>query len=99
MKPTISSEGSLANEKLIFDTTAGLQKLLGESAITSETKILKFVIQPPVGNPGTRAWREFWIVSSQGTDAQFLITFKEVDLGAADFEIKKVNPQNFNDFN
>lgn len=91
IKPNVASEGSLANERLISDTTAGLQKILGESAITSETKILKFVIQQPVGNPGTRAWRETWVVpSSQGAGAQFLITFKEAGLGAADFEIKSL---------
>lgn len=90
IKPNVASEGSLANEKLISDATAGLQKILGESAITPETKILKFVIQQPVGNPGTRAWREMWVVSSKGADTKFLVTFKETGLGSADFEIKSL---------
>jgi hypothetical protein len=88
IKPSAASEGSLANEKLIADTTAGLSKILGESEVNSETKILKFVIQQPVGKPGARAWREMWIVNPKTAIKYLIITFKEAGLDAADFEIR-----------
>lgn len=93
IKPNVASEGTLTNEKLASDTTAGLQNILGAPAFTAETKILKFVIQQPVGSPGARAWREMWVVESQGARSSFLITFKEKGMGSADFEIKKMNQQ------
>lgn len=89
ISPSTAKEGSLANPKLISDATAGIQKLTDSQIKSSE--ILKFVIQQPVGEVGFRSWREMWIVKSQGDDNQFLITFKEAGLDAADFEIKVMN--------
>lgn len=91
IKPGVASEGTLANEKLVTDTIDGLNKILGKPAITQETKILKFVIQQPAGKVGSRAWREIWIVNLQNARTQFLITFRESGLGAADFEIQLTN--------
>lgn len=91
IKPSVASEGTLANEKLAADTTDALRKVLGDQAITSETKILKFVIQQPAGKPGSRAWREMWIVDQQKEGHQFLITFRESGLNAADFEIEQLS--------
>jgi len=88
IKPSVAEEGSLANEKLIADTTVGLRKVAGGSVIDSNSKILKFVIQQPVGKVGERAWRELWIVDPEGKSLQYIITFKEAGLGAADFEIQ-----------
>lgn len=93
-KTNFVSEGTLANEKLVSDTTAGLKNILGESAISSETKILKIVVQQPVGNPGASVWREMWHVNSQGTEAQFLITFTETGASGTDFQIKRMNQRN-----
>ncbi|ROM33630.1 hypothetical protein BK648_22850 [Pseudomonas poae] len=93
-KPDSLSEGTLANEKLTSDTTAGLKNIVGESAITSQTKILKAVVQQPIGNPGVRVWREMWLINSQGTNAQFLITFRETGASGADFHIKRMNQRN-----
>ncbi|KTC51471.1 hypothetical protein AO262_17685 [Pseudomonas fluorescens ABAC62] len=93
-KPSRAGEGTLANEKLTSDTTAGLKNLVGESAITSQTKIQKVVVQQPIGNPGARVWREMWLISSQGTNAQFLITFHETGASGAAFQIKRMNQRN-----
>lgn len=87
IKPAVAKEGSLANEKLIADATAGLIKLAG---IQADAKIIKFVIQQPVGSVGERAWREMWIVSPDGNSMKFIMTFKEAGLNAADFEIQKM---------
>ncbi|MCE9684632.1 YjgB family protein [Shewanella sp. AS16] len=88
IKPAVAKEGSLANEKLILDATADLQALTGTPIKSSE--VLKFVIQQPVGEVGSRAWREMWVVKTPDGKTQFLLTFKEVGLGAADFEITKM---------
>jgi hypothetical protein len=90
VKPGVAKEGSLANQKLISDATAGLKKIVGGSINNPDTEILKFVIQQPVGEIGSRSWREMWIVKSPSNGAQFLITFKEAGTGAADFEIKQM---------
>ena len=87
IKPTVAAEGSLANEKLISDTTAALVEL---AKIPEDSKIIKFVIQQPVGTVGQRAWREMWIVSSDSNPIQFLITFREAGLDAADFKIQQM---------
>lgn len=87
IKPSVAEEGSLANEKLVVDATAGL---IESANINADAKIIKFVIQQPVGSAGQRAWREMWIVSPESNPIQFIITFREAGLNAADFEIKKM---------
>jgi hypothetical protein len=87
INPSVAAEGSLANEKLIADATAGL---IASTNIQADAKILKFVIQNPMGSAGQRAWREMWIVSTESNSMRFIITFKEAGLHAADFEIKKM---------
>lgn len=83
IQPGVSKQGSLANAKLIADTTSALESSLGEKLDSS--KILKFVIQKPVGTPGNRAWREMWVVPNIGN---YIITFSEDGLSAANFKIK-----------
>ena len=87
IKPSVAEEGSLANGKLITDTTDGLVE---SASIQSDAKIIKFVIQQPVGIAGQRAWREMWIVSPDSNPMQFIITFREAGLDAADFEIQRM---------
>ncbi|WP_444909423.1 hypothetical protein [Microbulbifer sp. TRSA005] len=87
IKPSVAEEGSLANEKLIADATAGL---IESANIRADAKIIKFVIQQPVGSVGQRAWREMWIVSPESNPMQFIITFRETGLNAADFEIQEM---------
>lgn len=91
IQPGVASEGTLANQILIDDAIAGLQRLTGKAVNPSE--VLKFVIQQPVGKVGSRAWREMWIIKSPDSAEQFLMTFKEAGTGAADFEIKPMNAQ------
>lgn len=93
IKPNVASEGTLANEKLVSDATAGLQNILGKAAFTSETKIVKSVVRQPFGSPGAQLWEEMWVVDSQGTRTPFLMTFKETGSGSANFMIKKMGPQ------
>ncbi len=74
VKPGVAKEGSLANQKLITDATASLEKIVGETINDSNTKILKFAIQQPVGEVGSRSWKEMWIVKTPDSDQRFLIT-------------------------
>ncbi|MBY6016763.1 hypothetical protein KUW04_03010 [Halomonas denitrificans] len=53
-------------------------------------KILKFVIQQPVGDEGQRTWREVWVVNSEGNPRQFIITFKEAGQSGAEFTIDEM---------
>lgn len=87
IKPSVAEEGSLANEKLIADATAGLIESAG---VQADARIIKFVIQQPVGTVGQRAWREMWIVNPDSKPMQFIITFREAGLNAADFEIQRM---------
>ena len=79
--PGVSKEGSLANEKLISDATAGLEKIIGRSVYDAES--LKFVIQQLVGKTDALLWREMWIAKTSESQTQFLMIFKEVGLGTA----------------
>ena len=89
MPPSVVSEGSLANAKLINDATAALIKA---GYAQSNSQIAKFVMQQPRGSAGQRAWREMWVVNPTGNSARFVITFKEDGQNAADFEIQKAQP-------
>lgn len=88
IKPDTVQEGSLANDKLIADTTNAIRKVAGAPSISHDTQILKFVIQRPVGDVGARSWREIWIVSPHNNPAKYLITFKEAGLSGAKFDIQ-----------
>jgi hypothetical protein len=94
IKSGVAKEGSLANAKLILDAKAGLEKIVG--ATINDSELLKFVIQQPVGEVGSRSWREMWVINKTDAASQYLITFKEVGLGAADFEIKEMNENTAN---
>ena len=86
--PGVAKEGSLANEKLIADAKASLETLIGGPI--DDAELLKFVIQQPVGDTGSRAWREMWIVKTEQNESQYIMTFKESGLNAVDFEIKQM---------
>ena len=90
MPPSVVSEGSLANEKLIADTTAALIKA---GYAQPNTQIVKFVMQQPKGAVGQRAWRELWVTSPTDDTMRFVITFTEDGQNAANFEIEKAPPK------
>lgn len=85
IKPSVSREGSLANPPLTKDATQAIRKATGGNA-----KLIKFVIQQPVGTTGKKAWRELWMYDPGGTDQHFIMTFREDGQGSADFEIEKM---------
>ncbi|MGV6825348.1 MAG: hypothetical protein ACWA5Q_00070 [bacterium] len=88
VQPGVAKEGTLVNEKLLVDTTTALENLPNGLSVSPNSRILKFVIQQPVGNPGARAWREFWVANPEESPKQFLITFTENGSNSASFEIQ-----------
>ena len=89
MPQSVVSEGSLANAKLIADTTAALIKA---RYIQPNDKLVKFVMQQPIGNAGQKTWREMWVTNPKGNSQRFVITFTEDGQNAANFEIQKAQP-------
>ena len=91
IKPSVAKEGSLANERLIYDATNALIKLPNNNAAAPDAQMLRFVIQQPIGNPGERAWREMWIAKTDAVSKSYIIMFKEQGLEAANFEISPMS--------
>lgn len=88
--PSVAKEGTLANAKLVEDTSNALfDNLVISSTDRLQTRILKFVIQQPVGPAGRKAWREMWILMKDGSAGRrFIVTFSEDGAGSADFKIE-----------
>jgi hypothetical protein len=85
----VSKEGTLANTKLVEDATNALfAKLQIAKDEQPKVKIMKFVIQQPVGSIGKKAWREMWILMKDGKAGHnYIMTFQEDGAGSADFKI------------
>ena len=81
--PAVAKEGTLANETLVRDASQAVRKIAG-----GNKKIVKFVVQQPVGKPSMKAWREIWVHDPDGTPKQYIMTFREDGRGSAGFEIK-----------
>jgi len=88
--PSVAKEGTLANAKLVEDATKalfdGLQIAESERL---QIKIIKFVIQQPVGPAGKKAWRETWVLMrAEKAGGQFIVTFREDGAGSANFQFE-----------
>ncbi len=86
LKPGVCSEGTLCNAQLTRDASAGVRQLMG-----GDKKVMKFVLQEPVGPVGAMAWREIWIYDPDGDKQMLVMTFREDGAGSADFSIEKMN--------
>ena len=85
VRPGVASEGTLANPALAQDASLAIRKTTG-----GNKRVIKFVIQQPVGQPGSKVWREMWIYDPEGKKQQFIMTFREDGQGSADFKIQKM---------
>lgn len=81
---TVAKEGTLANHVLAQDASLAIRKIMGGR----NKRVIKFVLQQPVGKPGNKAWREMWVYDPEGVKKMFIMTFKENGQGSADFAIK-----------
>ena len=84
---TVAKEGTLANATLARDASLVIRKLNNNRS----AKVLKFVLQQPVGSAGSKAWREMWIYDPNQAKRSYILTFREDGQGSADFEIKPFN--------
>jgi hypothetical protein len=85
VRPGVVSEGTLANPALAQDASLAIRKIMGVNK-----RVIKFVIQQPVGHPGRKAWREMWVYDPEGAKKHLIITFREDGQGSADFQIQKM---------
>ncbi|MCU0796445.1 MAG: hypothetical protein MUF31_10970 [Akkermansiaceae bacterium] len=81
---TVATEGTLANPTLARDASQAIRELNSNRS----AKVLKFVLQQPVGSPGRKAWREMWIYDPDHAKRSYILTFREDGEGSADFEIQ-----------
>jgi hypothetical protein len=90
LPPGAIREGSLANQKLIQDTTAGVfQKLMSKGHdMMGEHKIMPYVMSTPSGSKGARHWTEQWYVQVKKDWIPVMIEFKESGSGNADWSIR-----------
>lgn len=88
LPPGVLQKGTLANPQLIRDTMAGVA---GKAATLGCMKIdswVPYVLALPHGAPGSRVWRERWIVNCSGRTYPIDIRFNESGMGAADYTIR-----------
>lgn len=83
--PGVAKEGSLANPALAQDASLAIRKIMG-----ANKRVIKFVIQQPVGSTGRKAWREMWVFDPERKAIQFILTFRENGQGSADFQIQRM---------
>jgi len=82
---TTAREGTLTNPVLAQDASLAIRKIMKGNA-----RVIKFVIQQPVGATGNKAWRELWVYEPEGRQQKFILTFREDGQGSANFEIQKM---------
>jgi len=85
-------EGSLCNQKLLFDASVAAAGKLAQMGHTYDPKRHSFqpyVVSLPQGAPGERRWTERWIYSIDGKEIPITIDFREAGAGAADYTIRR----------
>ena len=73
--------GTLADPMLVHDTKAGVATAIAVLGCKRPERLSPYVREMPSGSPGSRVWRELWIVD--GCEKQYPINlrFKENELG------------------
>jgi len=80
-------EGTMTNEKLRRDTMTGLWQQVSALGCTRIDSVQPYVIAMPQGVPGSRVWRERWVVTCGSTRHPVEIRFNESGLNAADYSV------------
>ena len=88
LPPGVIQKGTLANPKLLRDSALGVNAVAGTLGITRIEKAQPYVTQLPEGAPGSRAWKERWIVFQGDKTAAIDICFSEDGAGAANWSIE-----------
>jgi hypothetical protein len=79
--------GTLANQQLIADTKVGVASKVAGMGCQKLGDVATYVTQLPSGNPGSRRWKELWIVS--GCNHQYPVNIEFAESGKdADWTIR-----------
>lgn len=89
LPPGVIQRGTLANPKLLSDAALGVSAAAGALGIAPIEKALPYVTALPEGPPGSRAWKERWIVSKGDLSAAIDIRFAEDGAGGATWSIEQ----------
>ena len=81
-------EGSLANQQLIQDAMLGVAGKAATLGCKQIDSYIPYVVALPSGTPGSRVWRERWLVTCAGQAYPIEIRFNESGMGAADYSIE-----------
>lgn len=81
-------KGSLANQQLIQDTMLGVVGKAATLGCKHVDSYVPYVVALPTGAPGSRVWRERWVVTCARKTYPIEIRFNESGVGAADYSIE-----------
>jgi len=80
--------GTLANQKLVRDTMAGVVVQVSLRGCDKPTAFRPYVLKMPEGPAGSRHWVEEWVVSGCNREYPLTIDFSEDGLDAANWAIR-----------
>ncbi|MDI9240099.1 hypothetical protein QLQ15_14385 [Lysobacter sp. LF1] len=83
-------EGTMTNEKLRQDTMTGVRQQVSTLGCTHIDSVQPYVVAMPQGEPGSRVWRERWVVTCGSKRHPVDIRFNESGLNAADYSVTAV---------
>jgi hypothetical protein len=63
LPPGAIQRGTLANQNLIADAKVGVASKVATMGCQTLGDVATYVTQLPTGGPGSRRWKELWIVS------------------------------------
>ena len=82
-------KGTLAKGKLSHDAVTGVVARATALGVMGSMKIDRFVMQMPVGEPGSQHWKEKWIATDGMKTAEVDIYFQETGLGTTNWTIEQ----------
>lgn len=87
-QPVPVREGTLANEKLIYDAMVGVAARITTLGCSEPENFKPYVLKMPEGNLGSRVWFEQWVVTGCGETYPVTIRFNESGASAADWTVQ-----------
>jgi hypothetical protein len=83
----VAVEGTMTNAKLRQDTMTGVRQQVSALGCIRIDSVEPYVVAMPQGAPGSRVWRERWVVICGPAQYPVDIRFNESGLDAADYTI------------
>jgi hypothetical protein len=84
--------GTLANNKLVHDAQMGVAAACATMSLEAPTRVDSYVVQDPVGAPGSCCWREKWIVMDKHRRyGEITFRFEEDGRGGAFWTVEEAS--------